>query len=155
MSTELLRAIKERLDEDLDGLTATPDGLEAVSDARFGEIAIKIEHEEESASMRVSVALPPPMGAGQDFLLWCLWTNTQYWDVKIGIDDDGKLLVHADLDAEADSEPAELAADVIDRAETIVELIDDDLVEWLIDRGLGTPAQQDRWRTRRSEAPEE
>ncbi|MFW5920813.1 MAG: YbjN domain-containing protein, partial [Polyangiales bacterium] len=148
MATDILSALKERLDEDLDGLTLTPEGLQAVTDARFGELVIQVEHDDEAESVRVSVGVPPPAGAGLELLLWCLHVNTQYWDVKFGLDDDGRLLVHADLDADEDSDIARLASDVLDRAETVVDIIDDDLTEWLLARGLGTPAQQERWRSR-------
>lgn len=148
MATDILTALKERIDEDLDGLTLTPDGLQAVTDARFGELLVQIEYDDEAESIRVSVAVPPPAGAGLELLLWCLHVNTQYWDVKFGLEDEGRLLVHADLDADESSDIAALGADVVDRAETVIDLIDDDLVEWILARNLGTPAQQERWRSR-------
>jgi hypothetical protein len=149
MASDILTELKERIDEDLDGLTATPDGLQAVADARFGELTLQIEYDDEAASMRVSAAVAPPAGAGLEFLLWCLHTNTQYWDVKFGLDDDGRLLVHADLDVEEGADLGPLASAVLDRAETVVELVDDDLTEWMLSHGLGTPAQRERWMARR------
>ena len=155
MASDLLRALKERTDDDLDGLTLTADGLSAVADIRFGEVTIDIDHDEEAGSVRVSVSVPPPAGAGSDFLVWALSVNAQYWDVKIGLGEDGELLVHADLDAEPDADITDLAADVVDRAESILELLDDDLTEWVLEHDLGTPAQRERWLSRRRDDAEE
>lgn len=148
MSEELLRALRDRVEEDLDGIKLVDDRLEAIVDARFGEMTLLIEHDDEAESIRVMVCLPPPAGAGPDFLLWALAINTQYWDVKIGLDDNGQLVVHADLEAEGE-EMGDLASLVLDRSETIVELLDADLVEWLLEHDLGTPIQRDRWNNRR------
>lgn len=147
MPYDLLTALRDRLEDDIDGITRTDEALEAILDARYGEVRLQIEHDDEAGSLRVMVCIPPPAGAGHDFLLWALSTNTQYWDVKIGLDEVGQLVVHADLDSDGE-ELARLAALVADRMETILELIDDDLVEWLLERDLGTPQQRERWVSR-------
>jgi hypothetical protein len=152
MATEILQALHERIDDDLDGLALTPDGLQAVTDARWGEITLHIDHDPEAATVRVSAALPSPAGAGSEFLVWCLWVNGQYFDVKVALDDEGRLLVHGDLDA-AEVDPSDLATDVVDTAESILDLIDDDLVEWCLGNGLGTPAQRQRWEARVTDLP--
>lgn len=151
MSEDLLIALRDRVEEDLDGISLVDDRLEAIIDARFGEVTLQIEHDDEAGSLRVMVCLPPPAGAGPDFLLWALSMNTQYWDVKIGLDDGGQLVVHADLEADGQelAELTDLASLVIDRGETIVELLDSDLVDWLLEHHLGTPTQRDRWHHRR------
>jgi hypothetical protein len=146
MSGDVLIALKGRLDEDLDGISVDGDALEAITDARYGEVTIRIEHEPEAESLRISVSLPSPAGAGPSFLVWCLSTNTQYWDAKLGLGDDGLLVVHADVDV--DDDLIAVANRIIDRVDTILELIDDDLVEWILHEGLGTPAQRERWRSR-------
>lgn len=155
MAADILNALQERLEDELDGLAPTDQGLQAVVDARFGELNVLIEYDEEAGSIRVSCPLPPPAGAGLEFLLWCLHTNTQYWDVKFGLDDEGHLLVHADLDADEDSDMGDVAGNVADRAETLTELIDEDLVEWMLGHGFGTPAQRERWQTRPSTRDQE
>lgn len=154
MTDDLLSPLRDRLEDDIDGIARTEQGLEAIIDARYGEVTLQIEHDEEAESLRVMVCIPPPAGAGHDFLLWALSTNTQYWDVKIGLDEEGRLVVHADLDSEGE-EIADLAALVADRMETILELIDDDLVEWLLEHDLGTPQQRERWVNRRPTVEEE
>jgi hypothetical protein len=146
VSQDVLLALKSRLEDDVDGLAPTGDVLAAVTDCRYGELELRIEHEEEAESLRILVSLPPPAGAGRDFLVWCLSINTQYWDAKLGLDDEGHLVVHADVDVEED--PDEMASRVLDRVETIFELVDGDLVEWLLEHELGTPAQRRRWRER-------
>lgn len=143
--SETLTAIYEIIEEDLDGLTDTGDGLSFVTDARYGEVTIEIDHDPEAESIRVSAGVAPPAGAGRSFLVWCLALNTRYWDVKVGLADDGRLLVHSDLVAEEGAEPDALAIEVVDRAETVIELLDDDLVGWLLEHALGTPAQIERW----------
>jgi hypothetical protein len=155
MSSALLESLRAQVEEDLDGITSTPEGLRAVANARFGEVTLRIDHDVEAEAIRVQVSLPPPAGAGPDFLIWCLSTNTQYWDVKFGLDEDGTLAVHADLEAEGTQADEVLANDVVDRVESILQLLDEDLAEYLLRRGLGTPAQRTRWETRRptSEAP--
>jgi hypothetical protein len=153
MEDELLSALRARIEEDLDGVKLTEEGLAAVVDARYGELTVRVDHEAPAESIRVSTALPPPAGAGTDFLIFCLALNTQYWDVKVGLDDDGLLVVHADTDADLPLEA--LATVIVDRVETMIELIDEDLVDWLLDRGLGTPTQRARWTTRQPAVEEE
>jgi len=155
MADDLLSALRERLDEDLDGIARTEAGLEAIVDARFGEVTLEIEHDLEAESLRVMVCIPPPAGAGADFLIWALSTNVQYWDVKIGLDEEGELVLHADVDAEGHElgDLTDLAGIVVDRTETILELLDSDLVEWLLAHGLGTPQQCERWMSRTPTVP--
>ena len=158
MTSALLESLGELVEDDLDGVTLTPEGLRAVADARFGEVTIRIDHEEDeeadegTASLRVQVSVPPPAGAGPEFLLWCLATNTQYWGVKVGLDEDGMLAVHADLEAEGGRADELLAADVLDRVESVLQLLDEDLTEYCLAHGLGTPAQRGRWQRRRPES---
>ncbi len=154
MADELLSALRDRLEDDIDGIAETERGLGAVVDARFGEVTLEIEHDAEADSLRVMVCLPPPAGAGPDFLLWALSTNIQYWDVKIGLDEAGQLVVHADLDSEGE-ELVDLAGLVVDRVETILELVDEDLVDWLVEHNLGTPQQRERWQSRQPTVEEE
>jgi len=156
VSTPVLEALRELLDEDLDGVTSTPEGLRAVADARWGEVTLGIDQDEDGPdadeiALRVSAAIAPPAGAGHELLLWALSTNTQYWAVKIGLTEDGMLLVHADLDADGPEPDGLLAADVMDRVESILQLLDEDLSEWCLVHGFGTPAQRARWESRRPE----
>ena len=145
MAKDLLGQLYDHMEDELDGLTITADGLVAVFDGRYGEVSVVILHDPEEEMLRVSAAVPPPAGAGRSFLAWCLSINAKYWDVKTGIDDAGHLLVHSDLDAEAGVDLEALAASVVERADAVVDLLDDDLVGWLLDRDLGTPAQRERW----------
>ncbi len=149
---ELLAELLGELADEIDGIARTPAGLEAVVDARYGELSLLVEHDAEAESIRVSVALPPPAGGGIEFLLWCLHLNSQYWDVKVGLDDEGRLLVHADLDVSTTLPLDELAALISDRAETVVDLVDDDLTTWVLANELGTPAQRERWLARTPES---
>jgi hypothetical protein len=143
--SDLLGRLKEHLVDDLEGLTLTEDGLRAVADLRYGEVMLAVDHDTEAASVRVSVDLAPAAGAGPEFLVFCLATNVQYWDVKLGLDDEGQLVVHSDLDAVESTDPKLLAAMVMDRVENICDMIDTDLVAWLLDHNLGTPNQRARW----------
>jgi hypothetical protein len=155
MPSEILGRLAERMQDDVDGITLTADALEAVADIRFGEVTIQFDHDEDANSIRVGVAVPPPAGAGRSFLVWCLSINTEYSDVKIGLDEGGELLVHSDVDADKDADLDELARVLVDRAESILELLDEDLIQWLLEQGLGTPAQQERWRSREQPDDEE
>lgn len=152
MASDLLRALRDRIEDEVEGATITPDGLRAPAETRYGDLVIAVDHDLEAASLRIGVAIPPPAGAGADFLVWCLGTNTQYWDVKIGLDDDGFLLIHSDVDADDSSDLGVLAVMVVDRVETILDLLDDDLVDWIYGSGLGSPAQRERWATHRKRA---
>lgn len=155
MSSPLLESLRELVEEDLDGIESTPEGLRAIADTRYGEVTVRIDHDLEAEGIRVSVSLPPPSGGGPEFLNFCLETNTQYWDVKFGLDESGMLLVHADLEAEGPSADELLANDVIDRVDSIVQLLDEDLPDYLLSHGLGTPTQRARWESRRPAAEEE
>ncbi|MFW6050665.1 MAG: YbjN domain-containing protein, partial [Myxococcota bacterium] len=136
MESDILKALHERIEEDLDGLARTPEGLQAVTDARWGEVTIHIEHDGEAGAVRVSATVPPPAGAGPEFLVWCLALNAQYFGVKLGLDEEGRLMVHGDLDADA-VDGADLASEVVETAESIIDVIDDELVEWCLAHGLG------------------
>src|SRR5688500_2223206 len=145
MPTELLRAIHAPLLEEVSGLELTDAGLRGELDLRYGLVPFQIDHDAEAEALRVSVRLPPPAGGGPDFLVWCLALNGQYWDAQLGLDEDGLLLVHADMDAAPDGDVDVLRANITDRIDTIAELIDDDLCGYLLERSLGTPQQLDRW----------
>lgn len=146
MAEDTLRSLCAHLDEDLDGIRLVDDALEAVVDCRYGELTLRVDHDEEVESLRVSAVIPPPAGTGPTFLHWCLVQNTQYWDAKVGIDDGGYLVVHADLDVDVDLD--RLSTLVADRAESIIDLLDRDLVEWLLANGFATQAQRERWTSR-------
>jgi hypothetical protein len=154
MISVLLEGLRSRVEEGLEGVRVADEALIAESDARYGELLLHVEHDADASSIRVLTRVPPPI-AGPDFLLFCLALNTQYWDVKIGLDDDGMMVVHADLDAEEGDDLDALAELVVDRAETIVEMLDGDVCSWLLERSLGTPAQLERWRSRPPAAAEE
>ena len=145
MSDAMLDALRQRLAERLPGLTRSGMGLRSALDARYGMLVLRLDWDAEAESIRVAAHIPPPAGSGTELLVWCLATNAQYWDVKIGLDDEGLLVVHADVDADPEGDLGALAERLSDRAETIRELLDDDLAPYLLDRGLGTPAQRARW----------
>lgn len=154
--SSLFETLRDLLDEEIDGVALTPEGLRAVADARWGEVTVCVDRDEDeqepdTIAIRVHVDVPPPAGAGQEFLLWCLATNTQYWGVKLGLDEKGMLCVHADLDATGPNAEEVLAADVLDRVESILQLVDEDLSDYCLVHGLGTPAQRARWESRRPE----
>ena len=147
MATDLLRALHAPLAEEIAGLALLGDGLRGELDLRYGLVPLQIDHDPEAEALRVSVRLPPPPASGADFLVWCLALNAQYWDAKLALDESGYLLVHADVDATPDTEVALLQVALIDRVDTIAELIDDDLCDYLLEHRLGTPEQLARWRS--------
>ena len=144
----MLDALRKQLGERLPGLTRSGVGLRSPLDARYGSLVLRLDWDEDAESIRVATHIPPPAGAGPELLVWCLATNAQYWDVKIGLDDEGLLVVHADVDADPDGDLKALAERLADRVDTIRELLDDDLAPYLLDRGLGTPSQRARWTER-------
>jgi hypothetical protein len=147
MATDLLRALHAPLADEIAGLALVDDGLRGELDLRYGLVPLQIDHDPEAEALRVSVRLPPPAASGPDFLVWCLALNAQYWDAKLALDDGGYLLVHADVDATPETELAQLQVALIDRVDTIAELIDDDLCDYLLEHHLGTPEQLARWRS--------
>ena len=145
MARELLDRLQDRMVDDLDGLERSDDCLRFRADARFAPLVGEILHDVAAEMLRVCIVVTVPAGAGTEFLVWCLSANAKYWDVKFGLDEQGRLLVHSDLDAHRGVEIDRIANAVVERAETVVDLIDDDLIMWLMARGLGTPAQHTRW----------
>lgn len=145
MPEAMLDALRKNLAARVPGLTRGGSGLRATVDAHYGSLVLRLDWDAEAESIRVATHIPPPAGAGPELLVWCLATNAQYWDVKIGLDDDGHLVVHADVDSDPEGDLEALAERLADRADTIRELLDDDLAPYLLDRGLGTPAQRARW----------
>ena len=147
MATELLRALREKLSElpPVEDLTEADDGLSGVLRSGFGDITLRADHDPEAEAIRVSARTPAPPGAGHEFLIWCLALNAQYWDVKLALDEDGQLLVHADVDAEESAKVDTLSVALSDRIETMVQLLEDDLRSFLLEKRMGTPAQMERW----------
>ncbi|MEM7448382.1 MAG: hypothetical protein AAF355_09085 [Myxococcota bacterium] len=145
MATRLLKQVALRLEEEVDGLSLEDGALKAILGVRFSEVMVVIDHDEEVGSIRVSVAVPPPAGAGRSFLVFCLSLNTLYWDVKLGLDEDGALVVHSDFDAPCEANLDILSATVLDRIESILDVLNDDVVGWLLEHNLGTPRQRSRW----------
>lgn len=145
MARNLLDRLLDRLAPDMHGLVRTTDGLELATDARYGNVSVVIAHDVEAEMLRVAVAVPPPAGGGVDFLLWCMNQNAVYWDVKFGIDGRGLLLIHSDLDAHRALDIEDLATAVFERSQTVIELLDDDYVEWLLDNKLATAQQAAGW----------
>ncbi len=146
VAVEFLSALKTRLTGELPGLALEGDALAAPLSCRYGELTLEIDYDVDAESVRVGVAFPPPPGAGADFLVFLLATNTQYWDVKAGLDEEGMFTVHSDLDADSKTEEAltVLIALILDRAETIGEYVSE-IADWLGERELGTPQQIARW----------
>jgi hypothetical protein len=136
--TDLLEALHGALLDEVTGLELAAEGLRGQLDLRYGLLSFQIDHDEEVEALRVSVRLPPPAGAGPEFLIWCLSLNAESWRAKLALDDSGFLLVHADLTAAPECD-VELLRD------ELTELIDDSLCSYLLDRRFGTPAQLERW----------
>lgn len=160
MADKRFEALREILTEDLENVTVTEKGLSASVDCRYGDITLRIDPDEEeqdenTLALRVQVLLPTPVGAGNAFLVWCLTTNVEYWGVKIGIDETGMIAVHADLEVVGAVAIQSLAAEIVDRSDSVIQLLDEDLVEYCLSHGLGTPQQQERWRERTATAHED
>ena len=63
------------------------------------------------------------------------------------------IAVHADLEVVGAVAIQSLAAEIVDRSDSVIQLLDEDLVEYSLSHGLGTPQQQARWRERTANAP--
>ena len=146
MPTDLLRSLLPLVEDDLDDVEADPDGLHAQLNTRYGEVELRVEHDVDAESLRVGIAIPPPAGAGPRFLVFCLSLDARYWDVKVGLDDAGFLLLHSDLAAPEDEDLGNLASLLVERSDAVVDLLDDDLVGFMLEHELGMPAQRERWR---------
>jgi hypothetical protein len=143
--SELLEALHTPLLEEVSGLEHAVEGLRGQLDLRYGLLAFQIDHDEEAEALRVAVRLPPPIGAGHEFLVWCLALNAQSFSAKLGFDDSGFLLVHADLSAPRGVDVDLLRDEITECIDSIAEMIDDSLCSYLLERRLGTPAQLERW----------
>ena len=140
---DLARLFK-RLRVELPGLVLEPSCLRAPIETRYAALEVRFDYEREARALRIYIALPTPVGAGMELLRWCLSMNTLYWDVKMGLDSEGRLLVLSDVDLDH----ADLTASariVLGRVSAICELIEDDLVEYLVSHRLATAAQLARW----------
>jgi hypothetical protein len=125
-------------------LTLTPSGMHAAIETRYATLDLRFDFDADARSLRTYVVLSTPVGAGVEFLRWCLSMNTLYWDVKIGLDSDGRLLVLSDVDFDH-GDLAVTARVALGRVSAICELIEDDLVDYLMAHRLATPAQIARW----------
>jgi hypothetical protein len=139
-----LSRLFKRLRVELPGLVLEPSSLRAPIETRYSPLEVRFEYEPAARALRIYVALPTPVGAGMEFLRWCLSMNTLYWDVKTGLDTEGRLLVLSDVDLDQGDLPA-TARTALGRVSAICELIEDDLVEYLVSHRLATPAQLARW----------
>ncbi len=144
MNEDVLEALSELLAAELPGLQISGTNMQVTLETRYGRVLLRFDFDPTTESIRMYTAVPPPAGAGPEFLLWCLSTNTLYWDVKIGLDPQGMLLVHADVDLDQ-ADLTTTARVLIERVVGMRELLDDDLVEYLIRHKLATPSQQERW----------
>lgn len=145
---KLLEGIRTRLHERLPGIARAGSTLRAPRATAYGIVTLRIDWDADAESCRIGVALPAPAGGGRGFLVFCLATNAQYWDVKIGLDDEGLLIVHADVEGSPDGDLDVLVETLLARADTISELVNDDLVPYFVEHELGTPAQRERWTAR-------
>ncbi len=143
--TDLLEALHGPLLEEVSGLELAAEGLRGQLDLRYGLVAFQVDHDEEAEALRVGARLPPPLGTGHEFLLWCLALNAESWDAKVGLDEAGFLLVHVDLPAPAEADVEQLRDEITEAIDEIAELIDDSLCSYLLERRFGTPAQLERW----------
>jgi len=139
-----LSRLFKRLRVELPGLVLEPSCLRAPIETRYAALEVRFDYEPQARALRIYVALPTPVGAGGEFLRWCLSMNTLYWDVKTGLDAEGRLLVLSDVDLDQ-TDMAATARVVLGRVAAICELIEDDLVEYLVSHRLATPAQLARW----------
>jgi len=141
---EIIEALCDLMGSRLPGLTRVDSGMEAQLEWRYGRLNLTFDHDQEAESIRIFICVPPPAGAGPEFLTWCLATNVLYWDVKLGLDGPGMLVVHADVDLEQ-ADLVRTAEVLLGRVDAMSELIDGDLVAYIDKHGLATPAQADRW----------
>jgi hypothetical protein len=143
--SDLITSLHPPLAEEVSGLDLDDEILRGPLDLRYGMVSFQIDHEEEAEVVRVGVRLPPPVGAGPEFLIWLLAINEESRSAKFALDESGFLLVHLDLPADAEADVELLRDDVTDAIDQIAQLIDESLVTYLYDNSLGTPAQMERW----------
>lgn len=144
MDEDILEALRELMEPELSGIQRQGSGLYVSQERRYGRLMLRFDFDPAAQSLRMYTAVPPPPGAGPEFLVWCLSTNTLYWDVKIGLDGHGMLLVHSDVDLDH-ADLNSTARVLLDRVKAMHELLDDDLVEYLLKNKLATPAQVERF----------
>jgi hypothetical protein len=144
MDEDILEALRELMEPELSGIQRQGSGLYVAQERRYGRLMLRFDFDPAAESLRMYTAVPPPPGAGPEFLVWCLSTNTLYWDVKIGLDAHGMLLVHSDVDLDH-ADLNSTARVLLDRVKAMHELLDDDLVEYLLKSKLATPAQVERF----------
>lgn len=143
--SDLIAALHTPLAEEVSGLEQADEGLRGQLDLRYGLLGFQIDHDEDVEVLRVAVRLPPPVGAGPEFLIWLLALNAESWTAKLGLDESGFLLVHVDLPVPAEPEVELLRDDVTESIDEIAQIIDEHLCNYLSERNLGTPAQLERW----------
>ena len=141
---DILEPLRELMEPEVTGLARQGSALYATQERRYGRLVVRFDFDPAADSLRMYTAVPPPPGAGPDFLVWCLSTNTLYWDVKIGLDGHGMLLVHSDVDLNQ-ADLSGTARVLLDRVNTMYELLDDDLVDYLLRSKLATPLQVERF----------
>jgi hypothetical protein len=141
---DILEALRELIEPELSGIQRQGTGMYVMQERRYARLIVRFDFDPAANSIRMYTAVPPPPGAGPEFLVWCLSTNTLYWDVKIGLDGQGMLLVHSDVDLNQ-ADLMSTARVLLDRVNTLHELVDDDLVEYLLKSKLATPAQVERF----------
>ena len=144
MESDILEALRELMEPELSGIQRQGSGLYVTQERRYGRLVLRFDFDPSAESLRMYTTVPPPPGAGPEFLVWCLSTNTLYWDVKIGLDAHGMLLVHSDVDLDQ-ADLTSTARVLLDRVKAMHELLDDDLVEYLLKSKLATPAQAERF----------
>lgn len=136
--------LHQHMRSELHDLTISGGGMRAPLTTRYGAVEVCFDYDGTARSLRVYIPLTTPVGTGVEFLRWCMTMNTLYWDVKTALDSEGRLLVLSDVDVEHGNLAAS-ARVALGRLSAICELIDDDLVNYLMAHNLATPAQLERW----------
>jgi hypothetical protein len=144
MTDDILDALRELMEPELPGLQRQQSGLYITQEWRYARLVVHFDFDASAESIRMYTTVPPAPGGGPEFLVWCLATNTLYWDVKIGLDAQGMLLVHSDVDLNQ-ADLTSTARVLLDRVKAMHEMLDDDLVEYLLRNKLATPAQSERF----------
>jgi hypothetical protein len=141
---DLISSLYASMRGQLSDLRLIESGFEVELEGRYGRLIFVFDHDPGAASIRVYTMVPTPPGAGPEFLRWCLSMNTLYWDVKVGLDARGMLLVLCDVDLDQ-ADVTSAARVLLARVAAIAQLLDDDLVSYLLDNKLATATQRQRW----------
>ena len=69
MDSDILEALRELMEPELNGIQRQGGGLYVTQERRYGRLVLRFDFDPSAESLRMYTTVPPPPGAGPEFLV--------------------------------------------------------------------------------------